>query len=419
MKTKPTLRTLALSLALAAATALPLVMTVTAPAAAAAKAPTISQDMFKPLKEGDELRQKENLPGALAKFQEALSKAKTPYDKYVANDYLGQVYVALNDYAKAAAAFDEALASGGMPAEAKASRMKITVQLFLGSNNYPKAIELGNRYLTEVGPDADVQAFVGQAQYQNKDLAASSESLKKAVALAAANKSAVKEEWLHYLEHAEADLKNINGVIAAEELLVQYFPKKENWASLLQNFSGTIKGSDKATLDLYRLMLAADAMRGSSDYLDMAKEANRQLLFGDARSALQKGFDNGTLSSGPLKAEATQLLAKATAAAASDEKELGATAKLTAGKPGEADVRFGEAFWSYGQYDQAIEAVERGIKKGGVKDPDDAQLRLGLAHLGAGHKDQALAAFTAANSGSPFAKISHMWALLAQHPPTP
>jgi tetratricopeptide (TPR) repeat protein len=417
MKLKPTLPTIALSLVLAAATALPLVTVMSTPAVAA-KAPTISPDMYKPLKEGDELRQKENYQGALEKFKEAATKAKTPYDKYVINDYLGQVYVALNDYASAAAAFDAAIQTDAMPKEAIASRMKITTQLYLGSSNFPKAIEYGNRYLKEVGPDADVQAFIGQAQYQNKDLAGATDSLKKAVAMANANHGNVKEEWLRYLEHAQAEQKNLAGVIEAEEMLVSYYPKKENWASLLQNFASSVKGSDKATLDLYRLMLAADAMKGSADYIDMAKEANRQLLFGDAQRALQKGFDNGTLSSGPMKAEATQMLAKAKTDAANDQKELAATAKLTQGKPGEADVRFGEAFWSYGDYDQALDATQRGIKKGGVKDNDDAQLRLGLAELGAGQKDAALATFKSMNSASPFARIAHMWALLTEHPPT-
>ena len=59
----------------------------------------------------------------------------------------------------------------------------------------------------------------------------------------------------------------------------------------------------------------------------------------------------------------------------------------------------GQAYLSYGKYDEAISAMERGIKKGGVTDADEAQISLGIAHMKKGQKDQARQAFKAVKDG--------------------
>lgn len=48
-----------------------------------------------------------------------------------------------------------------------------------------------------------------------------------------------------------------------------------------------------------------------------------------------------------------------------------------------------EACASYGQPDKAITLIGRGIAKGGLKNPDEATLRLALANYEAGNKDAA------------------------------
>jgi tetratricopeptide (TPR) repeat protein len=79
---------------------------------------------------------------------------------------------------------------------------------------------------------------------------------------------------------------------------------------------------------------------------------------------------------------------------------------------GEVDVKLGESYYTYGQYDKAIAALESGIKKGGLKDAADAQTTLGIAYLAAGQKDKAVAAFEqAAKSPGAAAQVAHAWSL--------
>ena len=64
-----------------------------------------------------------------------------------------------------------------------------------------------------------------------------------------------------------------------------------------------------------------------------------------------------------------------------DHARASRTPRREAKPTGDSDVKLGAAYLSYGENDKAIEALQRGIGKGGVKDPDEAGLLLGIAYL--------------------------------------
>ena len=77
------------------------------------------------------------------------------------------------------------------------------------------------------------------------------------------------------------------------------------------------------------------------------------------------------------------------AAAERDKKKLAESKAAIAGqaseagneKDGNALVQVGYAYVTLGEVDKGIELIEAGIKKGGLKRPEDAKLRLGMAQL--------------------------------------
>jgi tetratricopeptide (TPR) repeat protein len=113
------------------------------------------------------------------------------------------------------------------------------------------------------------------------------------------------------------------------------------------------------------------------------------------------------------KAKSQQLLDETKQRAAADQKSLPQFEKeAMASKQGEADVKLGEAYLSYDQSAKAIEAIQRGIAKGGVKEPDDAQLSLGRAYLAAGNVPEATKAFGQVKA-QPDQLIASLWAIHA------
>src|SRR5262249_15378455 len=110
-----------------------------------------------------------------------------------------------------------------------------------------------------------------------------------------------------------------------------------------------------------------------------------------------------------------RLLDTAKKQADQDRASLDKIAKdAAAGKTGDKDVGVGLAYLSYKQYDKAVEAINRGLAKPGVQNDAEAHLLLGIAELGAGHKDEAQKAFGAVKGDPKLERIANLWSLHAR-----
>ena len=147
--------------------------------------------------------------------------------------------------------------------------------------------------------------------------------------------------------------------------------------------------------------------------MDMAQDALTQNLPGEATKIMQAGMKIGVIGQGPQKDRHMRLIDMAKKQSADEQAALAKRdADAQASPTGDADVALGVSYWSYGQNDKAVDAIQGGIKKG-TKDKDEAQLRLGMAFLSAGKKAQADAAFKAVKPNTYAGQIARLWSLYA------
>ena len=76
-------------------------------------------------------------------------------------------------------------------------------------------------------------------------------------------------------------------------------------------------------------------------------------------------------------------------------------------------VKLGEDLWGQGNAKDAIDLIQAGIAKDKT-DVNDAQIRLGMAYLGAGQKEAAQHAFAKVKDDPKAVMIAHLWALYAR-----
>jgi hypothetical protein len=132
---------------------------------------------------------------------------------------------------------------------------------------------------------------------------------------------------------------------------------------------------------------------------------------------MERGYALKILDTSGDKAKSEQMLENAERQVAEDRKTLPQFEKeATASKAGEADVKLGEAFLSYDQPAKAVEAIQRGIAKGGVKSLDDANLSLGRAFLAAGDPAQAATAFGLVKKPD-YSLLTQLWLIYASQQP--
>jgi hypothetical protein len=170
-----------------------------------------------------------------------------------------------------------------------------------------------------------------------------------------------------------------------------------------------IHPNDEGTLGVYRVRLLTGNMRNADDYSTATQIA---LVLGypqEAAAIEQKGFDSKVLSDQRQQ----RLLDQAKQAAAQQAAQMPAIVKKAqAGKTGDDLIKLAEIDWGIGRYQDGVDAAQAGIKKG-AKDPDIAQIALGMNYTGLKKSSQAAHAF--AEVKDPKAKaVARLWSVYAR-----
>lgn len=377
----------------------------------------MTKKVDKPLGAAQEARTAKNWEEVLVKVAEAeaVPVAKSAYDQFWIHEFRGIANVNLKKFPEAlvdlAAGFD----SPCMDDADKPARAKLMMQIAYQQKDYPKAIEYGNRAAT-INPDPDIQVYLANAYYITSDYE-NTRKVSAAVIDKLESSGKVPEETLYrILQSACINLKDNDCIVAQIEKLVIHYPKPNYWLDLTNSMMRA-SSNDKELLNILRLADGVDVMREPAQFTEMAQLALGQGLPGEAQAILEKGIQKGILTSGREKELATRILADAKQAVTLDKSTLDKQDASARAKPtGDSDVKLGAAYLSYGEAAKAIEALQRGIGKGGVKNPDEAGLLLGIAYLRTNNKPEAAKAFRTVTQTPTMARIAKLWLLSTGEP---
>jgi len=340
----------------------------------------------------------------------------TASDEYLINEVLGYVLQRRGDAAGAAAAYERAFATGLVPPERQAVRQKNILQLYFEARDYPKASEYGRRLSGGAGqPDQETLVLVARAHYLVGQHRECIQTLDRVIEDARISGRPAQETWYQMQLGSYSELKDDAGATATLESLALQFPKKQYWTEFFRVFKRQHGLDPGVRHNLYRLMYDTGFMQNGIDVVKSVEESMRIRLPGEALSVLQRGKElNLFTGENNLQVE-RELNAEAQKAVAQDRKALGELETAArAGSSGEVDVQLGYSLLSYGQYEKAAEAIQRGQKKGGVRNPVEADLMLGRACLKLDRKTEAEAAFKrVASGGMPGDTVKTQLAMLA------
>lgn len=384
---------LSFALALGLASGLPLVLGVPQSAEAAAAAKKVGAKVGPPLQEAQKLFASKKFGDGMKKIQEAEAvPGKTSYEDYMIAELKAYGLSQQGKYGEAAKAYEATVASGEMGAADVAKRQVLIAQLYVNANNTAKALEYGNKALKNDPNDVELQVLVGQAYYQQKDYPNAIKLISGAISAQERAGRAPKENWLQILLSSQYKQNNTEGYNTTLEKLVRTYPKKEYWSDLGIGLMKTPGIKDGEMLDIYRLMIEVGAVKDAKQYTDIAELAMLKSFPNEAKAALDKGYAGGLLGKSADAAREKRLLDTATAKAAADLQTLPQRDTAAQAEPtGKADVMIGETYLGLGQYQNAVTALDRGIKKGGGEDPAAAKLHLAQAYAKANQKPKAIA----------------------------
>jgi tetratricopeptide (TPR) repeat protein len=412
-------RSIAVAISLALGAVVPAV-TLLAPTAQAAedKANKITtKAVGVALKAAQEAMAKKQWDAALTEINKAAAvEKKTPFEAYQIDEFKGYVLFAQKKYGEALPVYERLLNSGMMPAEQVDERTKTVAQLYFQQKDYNKTVQWSKKFLEKHPNQEDVSILLGQAQYLLNDYKAAATTMTGVINNAEKAGRKPDENWIQIVmsSYFKMQPQDKDGIGNALKKLVRYYPKSEYWDNLLDIYRRK-EGGDRMTLGYYRLMNEVGVLKDKSDYVEMAQLAMDAGVPGEAQDMVQKGMAAGVLKSEDKTEQGRydRLLAGAKKQADLDRGSLNqqATEAEKAGT-GQVLVGLGQAYLSYGDYDKAIAALEKGIAKGGVTDADEAQISLGIAYLKKGQKEQAREAFKKAQGK--WKDLAELWSIRTQ-----
>ena len=367
-----------------------------------------------PLKKAQDAMGKKQWDTALAEIKKAQAVTKkTPFEAYQIDEFLGYVLIQQKKYGEAAPVFERVLNSGMLPAEQVDERTKTVAQLYFQVKDYGKAAQWSKRWVDKHPGDQEMGVLLAQSYYLLKDYKSAAATMSNVVSRAERAGRTPQENWLQIVMSSKFNLDDRDGIGEALKKLVRYYPKDEYWANLLDIYRRKADG-DRVTLGYYRLMNDVGALKDKGDYVEMAQLAIDAGVPGEAQYVVEKGVELGTLKSADKTEQGRydRLLTSAKKLATEDQASLAQLSKeaekATKGQP---SVALGQAYLSYGKYQDAIKALTSGIAKGGLLDADEAHISLGIAYMKSNQKDLARKAFQAVKDASKWEQLAELWTL--------
>jgi hypothetical protein len=281
---------------------------------------------------------------------------------------------------------------------------------YYNKKDYGEAARWTQRYFKEGGADPSMRSVLLQSYYLGNDCNAVNKML-----AGAGEERRASEEELQILANCYLKMRDTAGYVRAIELLVIHYPKKQYWTDLLSRVQKKPGFSDRLGLDVYRLRLATGNLADTNDYFEATQLALQAGVPSEAKLFLEKGYEVKALGQGKeaerhnrLRGLVEKSIAESQRTRAKDEEEA------LAAKDGNDLVKVGMNYVYEGKADKGISLMEQGIKKGGLKRPDDAKLRLGEAQIYAGKRAQGVQTLRDVKGNDGTADMARLWILNAR-----
>lgn len=318
---------------------------------------------------------------AAEKYGEARALMDTMSERKNLNDHekalMWQTYAYIESsqeqYAKAVKSFENCLALDALPdATALATQYNLG-QLYLTVERYKDAVRVLEDWIGKVeNPGANAYYLVAMAHVQNENEKAALPYAIKAVH----HSKKPNEARLQLLLALEFKFKHYKNVARVLERLVATFPKKNYYLQLSAIYADL--GMDKRALSALELAYVQGLLDRESEFLNLAQAYLYHDIPYRAAQVLAKGLADGSIAE---DAEHWELLGDSWLHAREYDEALDPLLRAAAlSGDGDLFVRIAQVHLERDEPKEALEALNKGLAKGGLDNPGNAYLLLGITH---------------------------------------
>jgi tetratricopeptide (TPR) repeat protein len=255
---------------------------------------------------------------------------------------------------------------------------------------------------------------VGQGYYEMKDYPAAVKFFENLVSEKEKRGQRPSRNELILLQSSYSKAGKKDAAQTTLEKIVKYYPDSNTWLALLYEVKRE-KLNSRQELLLYRLMEMTGTLKQGQDFMAFSNAALSASLYAESQRVLEAGMKANAFPPGTEQDRVRRYIPSAASRAATARSELlKAEAAAKAAPNGEQYVALGNTLYSFGDYARAIDALKAGIAKGGLKNPGDAAMALGIAQIKSGQKAEALKTFRAVKFDDEIGqRLAELWTLYA------
>ncbi|HSM32351.1 MAG TPA: CDC27 family protein [Woeseiaceae bacterium] len=371
------------------------------------QAQAVSKEVYDKIQKAQEQVDAKDYQGALRALNALYDPDRlTEYEQANVLNYIGFVYYNMEDIPNAIRTYEKLVVIPSLEPQMGKQTMYTLAQLYTMEENYQKALQTLERWFA-LEPNPAPEPFILKAQnlYQLQRYQEMIKPIESAMRIARERDKPVKEDWYVLLNFAYFQEEEYREVRDIQKILLENWPKKRYWFSLAGAY--TELGEDNNLIASYGAAHDQGLLEKESELVTMAQLYMQAEVPYKAAKLLEKEMEAGRVNK---NAKNYRLLSQAWMLSQEDERAIPAlkeAAKLS--DDGELDVRLGNTYLNLGEYDECINAVQAGLRKGGLKNPDNAQISLGMCLYNKRRYQAAIDAFRAASKTPRSRKVAQQW----------
>jgi len=374
------------------------------------RTPALRNKVYERLAEAQGLAEAKDYAGAAVILNDMIAEdGKRALNSYeLANVYnlFAFLSYATEDYAQSLRYYEQVIAQPDIPLAMEINTRFTIAQLYFVQEKWQQGIDaLLVWFDLSEKPNAGAYVLLAQGYYQVKNFDLALKNVETAIDMHEGEGKLPKEQWYNLARFLYFDKEDFDSALDVLNTLIIYYPKKQYWVQ-----ASHLYGEKKEEQKQLALMEAAY----EQGFLDRSSElVNMSYLYLNAEvpyfaaSVIEKGFDDELVDD---KSKNYELAGSAWAQAREVAKSIPMMEKAAAkSDEGELYVRLGNVYLDGDQFAKAADSVSKGLKKGGVKRPDQARLVLGMAYFNLGEYNKARKAFRDAGKDERSEKYAKQW----------
>ncbi len=371
------------------------------------QAQAVSKDVYERIQKAQDMVDEKNYNGALRALNSLYNPDKlTEYEQANVLNYIGFVYYNMDNINDAIRTYDKMLALPSLEEQMAKQTTYTMAQLLTMQEQYARALTTLDRWFTlETNPAPEPYILKAQILYNLDRFKEMVEPIETAMKVAEARGKPAKEDWWNLLNFAYFQVENYAKVRDIQKTLLMNWPKARYWKSLAGAY--TELGEDEKLIYAYDAAHTQGMLEKDTEFVTMAQLYLQAEVPYKAATLLQEKMDEGVV---PKIEKNYRLLSQAWMLSMEDQKAIPALKSAAAlATDGQLDLRLANAYLNVGEYTDCVSSANDAIRKGGLKNPDNAQISLGMCQYNLRRYNDARRAFIEAGKVPRSKRTSTQW----------